>query len=102
MARLTVSFEARSDIGEVLSYLRLEAGADVALAYSDGFDKATDLLAAFPGIGTPRPEFGADARTAMVKPYILIYDYNESEDSVTLLRVVHGRRNLTIDMITRR
>ena len=102
MARLIVSHEARSDIGEILLYLRHEAGPAVALDYSEGFERAADLLTEFPGMGTPRSELGADARSVMVKPYILIYDYSQGGDAVTLLRVVHGRRNITVDMIRRR
>ncbi len=101
MARLIVSDEARSDISAILMYFRSEAGSAVALEYSDGFDRAADLLAQFPGMGTPRPELGGDARCVMVRPYILIYDHRTGDDSVTLLRVVHGRRNITIDLIRR-
>jgi toxin ParE1/3/4 len=101
MARLIVSEEARGDISTILSYLRREAGSPVALEYSDGFGNAGDLLAQFPGMGTPRPELGTNARSVMVKPYILIYDYDKSEDVVTLLRVVHGRRNITAGLIRR-
>jgi plasmid stabilization system protein ParE len=32
-----------------------------------------------------------------VLPYIVIYDYEE--DTVTVLRVLHGKRNITRDLI---
>lgn len=102
MVRLIVSLQARSDIGAILTYLRTEAGPTVARNYSGGFERAGDLLTQFPGMGTPRPELGSDARSIMVKPYLLIYDHSGEADTVTLLRVVHGRRNITLEMIVRR
>jgi toxin ParE1/3/4 len=101
MATLVVSPEAREDIRSIVAYLRDKAGAVVAQKYLAKFDKAGDLLARFPGIGTPKPSLGHEARTTVVAPYVLIYDDSRSADTVTLLRVVHGRRRITIDLITR-
>lgn len=101
MARLIVAPEAQADINSILSYLRLTAGPVVADRYVDGFDVATERLVLFPGTGSPRSELGADARTTMVDPYLLIYDYHLDQDLVVVLRVVHGRRNITMDLIRR-
>jgi hypothetical protein len=30
-----------------------------------------------------------------VPPYILIYDYTDTEDTLTLLRIVHSKRDIT-------
>jgi plasmid stabilization system protein ParE len=30
----------------------------------------------------------------IVYPYVLIYDYGNDDDTVTLLRVLHGRRDV--------
>jgi toxin ParE1/3/4 len=101
MARLIVSLEAQADISSILAYLRQKAGPAVADRYVDGFDAAMDRLVLFPGTGSPRPELGADARTTMVDPYILIYDFHLDQDIVAVLRVVHGRRNITMELIKR-
>jgi plasmid stabilization system protein ParE len=37
----------------------------------------------------------------MVDPYLLIYDYHLDQDIVVVLRVVHGRRNITMKLIKR-
>jgi toxin ParE1/3/4 len=50
-------------------------------------------LAEFPDIGPPRPEFGRNARIALVHPFVIVYDH--ADDTVTVLRVLHGRRNIT-------
>ena len=84
MARLIVSWEAQQDIAAILAYLRGEAGVPVARQYNEAIDRTTDLLTQFPGMGTPRPELGVDARSVMVKPYLLIYDHSSTEDVVTL------------------
>jgi toxin ParE1/3/4 len=102
MARLIVSQAAQDDVRAILAFLQLNAGLDVARKYVEGFDRATDLLVDFPAIGMPRPELGPHARTTRVDPYLLIYDHDQGHDTVTVLRVVHGRRNITVDMITRR
>lgn len=102
MARLIVSPEAQADVSSILSYLRLKAGATVADKYADGLDAAADRLIQHPGIGPPRPQLGADARVTMIDPYLLIYDYHRDRDVVVVLRVVHGRRNITMGLIRRR
>jgi toxin ParE1/3/4 len=102
MATLIVSPEARDDIATVAVYLREKGGSPVADKYLDRFDKISDLLSHFPGIGTLKPCLGPQTRTTVVAPYVLIYDYDRTSDVVTLLRVVHGRRNITSDLITRR
>ena len=42
---------------------------------------------------------GPDTRIAIIPPYVAIYDY--TEDTVMILRVVHGRQNITAALITR-
>lgn len=38
---------------------------------------------------------GADMRCVIVPPYLLIYDYTLADDTIILLRVLHGRRRIT-------
>lgn len=52
-----------------------------------------------PAYRTPRPALGPQARIWLVPPYVIIYDYDD--DLVTVLRVLHARRNITIDLIGR-
>lgn len=49
--------------------------------------------AEFPGIGSPRPAFGKDARLLVEGRYIILY--RSSPDTLLVLRVVHGARDLT-------
>ncbi len=42
-----------------------------------------------------RPAIGQNIRIGIVSPYIVIYRYSERDDTVTVLRLVHGRRRIT-------
>jgi plasmid stabilization system protein ParE len=37
----------------------------------------------------------------IVPPYVLIYAFKAANDTLTLLRVVHGKRNITRRLIRR-
>lgn len=100
MTRVIVASTAEGDIGEILAYLDREAGRRTAAAYAERFVQAIERMADFPGHGTPRPALGADARVALVYPYLLIYDF-AADDTATLLRVLHGKRDITERLITR-
>jgi toxin ParE1/3/4 len=99
MTRLVVTADAEADINEILDYLKGEAGALVAEEYGRKFHLCIERLVEFPGIGPRRPSLGADARIGIVPPYVLIYDYADAEDTLTLLRIVHGKRDITRQMI---
>jgi toxin ParE1/3/4 len=58
-----------------------------------------DRLAEYPGNGAPRKSLGKDIRIGIVFRYILIYRHREADDTVLVLRVVHGHRNITAKLI---
>ena len=99
MTRLLVAAEAEGDIDDILSYLGREAGCATAIAYAERFTDAIERIVAFPGHGTARPQLGPQARVAIVYPYLLIYDFDAAEDLATLLRVLHGKREITERLI---
>jgi toxin ParE1/3/4 len=53
---------------------------------------AVKRLAHYPDSGAPRPELGPDARSIVVGKYLILY--RAGPDSVDILRVVHGAREL--------
>jgi plasmid stabilization system protein ParE len=69
----------------------------LAQSYVDRLDALFDLLADFPGIGAPRPELGAMIRSSGLWPYVVLY--HADDDTVHILRVVHGRRNITAEIL---
>jgi plasmid stabilization system protein ParE len=58
-------------------------------------------LLRWPESGAPRPRLGEAVRIAIVSPYVMIYEYNRDDDTLVLLRMLHGRRNIT-DRLLRR
>ena len=101
MTRIIVAADAEGDIGEILAYLEREAGRSTAVAYGERFVEAIERVADFPGHGTPRPALGPDTRIALVYLYLLIYDFTDAHDTATLLRVLHGKREITERLIKR-
>ncbi len=99
MTRLVVTEDADADLEEILNYLEREAGPRVAEAYGHKIGACLARLVEFPGIGARRPALGASTRIGIVRPYILIYDYTAADDTLTLLRIVHGKRNITRRLI---
>jgi plasmid stabilization system protein ParE len=101
MTRLVVTANAENDTTAILAYLEREAGPRVAAEYGSRFRRTIERLLALPSSGAPRSSLGSNARIAVVFPYVLIYDYTEEEDIVTLLRILHGRRNITRELLNR-
>jgi|HubBroStandDraft_3_1064219.scaffolds.fasta_scaffold315334_2 toxin ParE1/3/4 len=101
MTRLVTAFRFRSDTNAILNYLAEAAGPRVAARYSGRFEEAILRLASFPESGAPRPALGDNARVAIVQPYLLIYDFTPDDNTLTLLRILHGRRNITRGLLGR-
>ena len=51
----------------------------------------------FPRVARPRPGLGLEIRSAAVKPYVVLHRYDRAADTVFILRVLHGRRQITLD-----
>ena len=52
-------------------------------------------LVEFPRIGAPRPKFGPAVRIWTVEPSVIYYRYAEAADTVRVLRILHGKRNVS-------
>ena len=97
MARVIVTERAKRDLRYILSDLSEKAGHRVAERYAADFKAAYRRLADFPSSGAPRPGLGPNTRIAIVSPYIVIYD--DEGGAATVLRVLHGKRNITRALI---
>jgi toxin ParE1/3/4 len=100
MARVVVTLSADADIAAIQKDLAKSAGIGVATKYTAAFERVYDRLAEHPGSGAPRPALGRDIRIAVVLPYVLIYRCRAADDVATVLRIVHGRRNITAKLIS--
>ena len=101
MAKVSLSRQARLDLLSILEYLTDVAGARTARTYDSRLKQASDDLAVSPGIGSPRAHLGADTRLIIVNPYLIFYDGGPDSDVVHVLRILHGRRNITPDLVAR-
>jgi len=101
MTRLVTAPRFRSDISTILNYLEEVAGPRVAAQYSGRFEETIVRLTSFPESGAPRPALGPNTRLAIVRPYLVIYDFTSDDNTLTLLRVLHGRRNITRRLLGR-
>jgi plasmid stabilization system protein ParE len=95
MTRLVVTADAGADTSEILEHLEQVAGPRVAEDYGRRLRSAIERIVEAPRSGAPRPVFGAHSRMVVVYPYVLIYDYAREDDTVTLLRILLGRRDIT-------
>jgi toxin ParE1/3/4 len=94
-ARVVFTDSADLDSSFIYAGLHGKAGMSTVVKYRALFRKLYKQLADFPDSGAPRPKLGPEIRIGIVSPYIVIYRYAEAENSVVVLRIVHGRRRIT-------
>ena len=101
MAEVRLSPIAQADFDEILDHLVVVAGNQVAANYAEKLQALANRLAAFPGLGTPRRHLGSATRVASVDPYLIFYDGGPRSNTVHVLRILHGHRNITPQLIAR-
>jgi plasmid stabilization system protein ParE len=101
VAIVRLSKIAQADFDEIVDQLSVVAGKGVAKKYARGFQAAINRLVAFPGLGAPRPELGPETRFVTVDPYLVFYDGSPKSAEVLVLRILHGHRNVTPEVIAR-
>jgi toxin ParE1/3/4 len=99
MARVVVSLLAQADTDYIATNLTDKAGHRVAAKYTASFEALYERLAAHPGSGAPRTSIGRHVRIGIASPYIVIYEHDKASDTVTIFRIVHGRRRITGKML---
>jgi toxin ParE1/3/4 len=101
VARVVITDPADADSTEIIRDLTAKAGELVADRYEAEFDAVYRRLEQFPESGSPRPVLGRLVRVGVVSPYIIVHEYLEADDAVTIMRIVHGRRRFTRRMLNR-
>jgi len=89
-----VAPQAEADLDDIWLYVAKEAGSmDIATRLIDAITSRFLFLASFPYVGRARDDdFGPGSRSVAVSEYVIIYCV-EGQD-VSILRVVHGKRDL--------
>lgn len=98
MTRVVVTETAKADISTIIDDLEQRAGAPTAETYARAVADALRRLAAHPAIGPPRADLGAFARMIVLKPYLLMYRYEPGPESVIVMRMLHGRRDISAEL----
>jgi toxin ParE1/3/4 len=89
--KIIVSDEADDDLMQIFSYLNQQS-PQATQSILDAIDRCFVNLTSFPVRGSPRPDLGRDVRSAIVSPYLIFYATRR--DHVTILRVLHGSRDI--------
>jgi toxin ParE1/3/4 len=94
VAELFISRRAEEELRQIWRYIAAEnpAAADRLLLRID--DKL-QILRDFPGMGTLREDIRPGFRMLVEGNYLLLYEHYTVNDSVELIGVVDGRRDLS-------
>ena len=95
MAEVQFSLDARNDLLSIITWLIENRSPTVASGYEAKFIGAIQRLGEFPGSGAPRPALGSNIRIVIVAPYLVIYRGEANSEIVEIVRIIHGRRNIT-------
>ena len=93
MTEIVASRRAEDDFDRIWLHIALddEAAADRLLtAIGDKIER----LRVFPEIGRRRDEIRSGARGLVHGSYLILYEYDASDDVVTIMTVVEGMRDL--------
>lgn len=99
MAIVDVAPRAAADVDTILVHLHGRDGLAAADRQQAAFKVAARRLALHPEFGRSRPDIGPDLRSVLTHPYVLIDRYDRARDTVSVLRVLHGRRRLALDAL---
>lgn len=94
MSRYVLTSTAEDELEEILAYIAEQAGEDRAEHVLVHFLDAFEILASSPGIGHhKRPVTGETLRWWPVFRFLVVYD--PAAEPLTVLRVLHGARDLS-------
>jgi toxin ParE1/3/4 len=79
-------------MADIWSYLVLHASIEVADNQLQKITARALTLIDNPRLGRPRDDLRRGVRQVLVKPYIVLYRFDET--TVEIMRVIHGSRDL--------
>jgi toxin ParE1/3/4 len=100
MARIVITETASADQIAILEGLNANAGKRTAVKFRSLFAALYDRLAVHPAIGPRRVALGPGIRIGIVTPYLVIYRHSENDGTVTILRIVDARRDITDELLS--
>ena len=91
MKRVDIRPSADADLDDIYEWIARD-DPQAAERTVERIVDAAKRLRHFPDSGTSRPELGPQARSIVIGKYLVLY--RVGSDSVDILRVVHGARDL--------
>jgi toxin ParE1/3/4 len=92
MARVTKTVQAERDLLEIWVYVAEQSSLEAADRLLRTIDAQCDILADLPGMGRAREELLSGLRSFPIGKYLLYY--RRTDEGISLLRVLHGARNI--------
>ncbi len=93
MKRLIVAESAHKDLQTIHDFIAKD-NAVAADRWIDQLVKNFETVSAQPGIGKRRDDLKRGFRSITEGDYIIFYRIQKSTDSIEIVRVVHGKRDL--------
>jgi toxin ParE1/3/4 len=91
--RVEYTDEALADLDDIFDYIALDSISRAASVIAR-IDRKIQMLRHAPRTGHQRPEFGFNVRTLAACPFVVFYRTLELRQSVQIVRVIDGRRDL--------
>ncbi len=91
MPSLIISPSARQDLLEIFDYIARDKPI-AAASWIDKIEEKCNLIAATPGFGERRPEYGPDIRSNVVGRYVVFY--RPIATGIEVVRVIAGDRDV--------
>jgi toxin ParE1/3/4 len=91
MIPVIVSLRAEQDLADIIDYISRDNPIR-ALSFADELEAYFLKIGERPNSFSPRPEWGAEKRSAVYGRYVIIFKTND--DHIEILRVAHGARDL--------
>ena len=98
MIQIVFRPEAENDLAAIALYVA-QSSPERARAVVHGLRRRTQILLTLPLAGRPRPEFGADLRSLVERPYVLFY--RVIGDTAEIVAILHGSRDLPAALAAR-
>jgi toxin ParE1/3/4 len=92
-AKIIISRQAETDLGDIwLTISKHDPRA--AERMSARLDARISHLADYPELGPAREDIAKGARHLVEDPYLILYEWLPAANTVEIVRVVHGARDL--------
>ena len=93
MSRFILDSEVRQDLDDIWNYLGVEKGNPAAARHQiERLFEAFSTLAGQPLLGEARRDLGANVRTFVVRPFVVLY--RPQTNGVQIAQVVHSARDI--------